>query len=56
LLLRLRASRGDPTALLWHGLLEAPRAAGVRVWQIPSGAGGHPGGDRRRSVLMLTIL
>src|SRR5215470_381195 len=56
LLLLLRASRGDPTALLWHGLLEAPRAAGVRVWQITSGADGHPGGDRRRSVLMLLTL
>jgi len=28
---------------------------GVRVWQITSGAGGHPGGDRR-SVLMSLML
>src|SRR5215472_1410862 len=34
----------------------APRAAGIRVWQITSGAGGHPGGDRRRMALMSTIL
>ena len=26
-------------------------AAGVGVWHITSGAGGHPGGDGRRSVL-----
>ena len=30
-----------------------PGGGGVRVWQITSRAGGHPGGDRRRSVLML---
>ena len=28
---------------------------GVRVWQITSGAGGHPGGDRR-GVLMSLML
>ena len=29
---------------------------GVQVWQITSGAGGPPGGDRHRSVLMLLTL
>src|SRR5262249_14715648 len=33
--------------------LETPRG-GVGAWQITSGAGGPRGGDRRRSMLMLT--
>ena len=34
----------------------APAAFRVRVWQITSQAGGHPEGERRRSVLMLLAL
>jgi hypothetical protein len=34
----------------------APRAAGVRVWEITLGVAGHPDDDRRRSVLMLPSL
>ena len=38
--------------LLWHWLL----GGGVRVWQITLGVAGHPGGDRRRSGIMLPPL
>jgi hypothetical protein len=34
----------------------APRAAGSECGRLRQGAGGHPGGDRRRSGLMLAIL
>jgi len=34
----------------------APAAFRVRGWQITLEVAGHPGGDRRRSGLMLTIL
>jgi hypothetical protein len=47
-------------ALLRDGTLlavpAAPRAAGVRVGRLCQGDGGHDGGERRRSVLMLTTL
>jgi hypothetical protein len=44
-------TRAFSSAWLWHRALGS--WGGVRVWQITSGADGHAGGDRRRSVLVL---
>src|SRR5215475_4321321 len=53
---RHRVRRGAALGALGAAVASAPAAFRVRVWQITSGADGHPGGDRRRSVLMLLTL